>query len=695
MSDAGLSAGELLFQDGLDLYRRGFWREGGNQLDAAAHAVGLIEAGFTPEPWVLLAQQDWEVALPRFRKISQVFPHWWEPRLREAEALVGLRAPNEAQDILRQADELNAPRWLSVPLLADALIQSQKFDQALAVIAGGAELQAPLISALRERTEYWRAVAGHPRNAMKLRYLYWLFEMAQFAWEGEQFKLRFYADIFTAAFPTSRVGWRVNYRVNAAQPDTRLLSFHSGRWAARQLIRLIPDSPEGYLALADSHLWSCDFAHAAKVCLAGLKYRSNEAELWLALGNAHAGVNDLDAAADAYRRAIETTKRVVPSLNLAAVMIKQGLVQQAHELIGNLPPLDRESPFVTALECIVDGGRDVAACYALRNPWRAEEWNHLQGFDRLERVKQLRMRLQPARWRQTRMPAANGAEPRDCPVCGATYDNFKRVMINSYTGCDVAICRACGLTMTNPMPTPEALAEFYDPGYFQFDAERARWAADIRNRLLVNFNYYAQRFEWLEQLGLAEFEERCGPERSALDIGCSTGLMLTELARRGWRGTGIDLGASALEVVAAQGFATHLGSIESLPPPAARFHFAHAAHVIEHVPDPRSMLAAIRRAMVPGGWLLLITPCCHTPPADFAGLAWFDDPTHVYFFDLPALFPLIVQAHFRVKAIRAPLGTQFETSARRWRQERIGPTVGELLSAHGLGDVIWVLAEAV
>jgi 2-polyprenyl-6-hydroxyphenyl methylase / 3-demethylubiquinone-9 3-methyltransferase len=100
--------------------------------------------------------------------------------------------------------------------------------------------------------------------------------------------------------------------------------------------------------------------------------------------------------------------------------------------------------------------------------------------------------------------------------------------------------------------------------------------------------------------------------KRALDVGCGAGLLTEPLARLGAAATGLD---AAPENIAAarlhaegQGLAIdyRAGSVEDLAD--ERFDLVCSMEVIEHVADPAAFVAGLKRAMAPGGLLVMSTP---------------------------------------------------------------------------------------
>ncbi|ESZ86707.1 MAG: 3-demethylubiquinone-9 3-methyltransferase [Blastomonas sp. CACIA14H2] len=100
--------------------------------------------------------------------------------------------------------------------------------------------------------------------------------------------------------------------------------------------------------------------------------------------------------------------------------------------------------------------------------------------------------------------------------------------------------------------------------------------------------------------------------RSAIDVGCGAGLLAEPLARLGARVTGLD--AAAENVAAAGAHAQAMGltieyrnvDVETLA--GDTFDLVTSMEVIEHVTDPAAFVAALERALAPGGLMLLSTP---------------------------------------------------------------------------------------
>ncbi|MBC8142417.1 MAG: class I SAM-dependent methyltransferase, partial [Armatimonadetes bacterium] len=124
------------------------------------------------------------------------------------------------------------------------------------------------------------------------------------------------------------------------------------------------------------------------------------------------------------------------------------------------------------------------------------------------------------------------------------------------------------------------------------------------------------------------------------------------LQKRGYRvrGTETDPVAAALAT-------KRTGAIvypAPLPPTnAGHFDFVSLLHVLEHVPDPRQTLNAVRESLKPGGKLLLVLPNADSLEAAWFGASWYhlDLPRHLWGFTPRSLVRLVETCGFAVQNI--------------------------------------------
>ena len=108
-----------------------------------------------------------------------------------------------------------------------------------------------------------------------------------------------------------------------------------------------------------------------------------------------------------------------------------------------------------------------------------------------------------------------------------------------------------------------------------------------------------------------------------LDVGCGGGLLSEALAQRGAQVTAIDLAPDLLQVARLHGLETgtrvdyRLSSVETLASgEAGAYDAVTCMEMLEHVPDPASVIAACATLLRPGGRLFVST--LNRTPAAFA-----------------------------------------------------------------------------
>ena len=146
---------------------------------------------------------------------------------------------------------------------------------------------------------------------------------------------------------------------------------------------------------------------------------------------------------------------------------------------------------------------------------------------------------------------------------------------------------------------PQELAKFGDLAH-------TWWDPDGEFRPLHQIN--PLRLDWID--GLA----RLGGQR-VVDIGCGGGILAESMARRGATVLGVDLSTKPLKVAQLHALEAGVEGLTyreiaaeqlALESPAA-FDIVTCMEMLEHVPDPASVVKACATLVRPGGWVFFST----------------------------------------------------------------------------------------
>ena len=146
---------------------------------------------------------------------------------------------------------------------------------------------------------------------------------------------------------------------------------------------------------------------------------------------------------------------------------------------------------------------------------------------------------------------------------------------------------------------PAELAKFSDLAHRWWDPE-----SEFRPLHQIN----PLRLEWINNISPLAGQK-------VLDIGCGGGILSDSMARKGANVLGVDLSTKALRVAQLHALETNTPNIQFREISAeaiadeqpAGFDTVTCMEMLEHVPDPASVVQACAQLVKPGGWVFFST----------------------------------------------------------------------------------------
>jgi 2-polyprenyl-3-methyl-5-hydroxy-6-metoxy-1,4-benzoquinol methylase len=217
------------------------------------------------------------------------------------------------------------------------------------------------------------------------------------------------------------------------------------------------------------------------------------------------------------------------------------------------------------------------------------------------------------------------SDGRACPACNSVAGLSK----GEKNGFQILSCRKCGTLYTSRLPdllNGVNYDSYYEPQHFfvpEFMHERT-------DDIVSKFSVYRQTNRFLE-------------------IGFGAGTLLQAAARAGWDVEGVEISQTAIRNAKERGFRVFCGELQQAQYPAHYFDVVVASEVLEHVPDPQSLVREVARVLRPRGLFWATTPHGKGIAARLIGLKWLDicPPHHLQLFSLRGVQIVFLNAGFR------------------------------------------------
>jgi 2-polyprenyl-3-methyl-5-hydroxy-6-metoxy-1,4-benzoquinol methylase len=249
-----------------------------------------------------------------------------------------------------------------------------------------------------------------------------------------------------------------------------------------------------------------------------------------------------------------------------------------------------------------------------------------------------------------------------CEICGddrrRTVTEHPDFFFGGDTVYSMHACRGCGAVYQHPRPTPAAMGSFYPTEYEPYTRG-------------------VHTEHWLRQLDRRYgLRKRCRavtrhvPRGRLLDVGCATGAFLSEMKRQpGWMVTGIEPSPVAARYVRDEvGVDVVQGVLNDAPFAPASFDAITMWDVLEHVYDPRAVLAQVARLLRPGGVFVANHPNLDSIDRRVFGKFWlgYELPRHLYLFPTDLLRRMMAEHGLREVERRCLYGSHAASSTSLW-----------------------------
>jgi len=213
---------------------------------------------------------------------------------------------------------------------------------------------------------------------------------------------------------------------------------------------------------------------------------------------------------------------------------------------------------------------------------------------------------------------------------------------------DVSICRRCGFACARNIPSPEDYERYYSQNR-KYAYEGSHNADPSLEKI------HGDAFRMVDR-HLVSLSSPTATKRSVLDVGCSTGDLLSFFRRAGYENIlGVDPSPVSRELAAKlYGVPVAIGSLYSFRPPEP-FDVVLLSSVLEHLPDLDEALESLRRLVRPGGIAFIQVPDADNFGADQREPFLEFSIEHINFFNAKSLDALLGRFGFRPLEIRPEL----------------------------------------
>ena len=218
----------------------------------------------------------------------------------------------------------------------------------------------------------------------------------------------------------------------------------------------------------------------------------------------------------------------------------------------------------------------------------------------------------------------------NCPICSSNA-----LAPLHLGGTALLHCNGCDITFLKELPDKNTLAEYYASNYVMSNDDII---ASEHRRLFRHTEQHAL-VHTLQEMGLKAGD-------NILDIGCDKGYFLDEARRFGFLVKGVEPSQSARQYCSR----IQIDVSSTLEEVHDSFNAITMWHVLEHFPDPNTLLQEISKHLKPGGFVFVRVPNFSNIWCKIFGKfwIWFQPQNHYFHYSPASLRTLFLQNGFHV-----------------------------------------------
>jgi SAM-dependent methyltransferase len=232
-----------------------------------------------------------------------------------------------------------------------------------------------------------------------------------------------------------------------------------------------------------------------------------------------------------------------------------------------------------------------------------------------------------------------------CPICNSS----EKTTLHNFSPFKVVLCTNCSLIYLNPRVKEVDMIKMYEENKY-FSAEG--------NSGYQNYNYISQEqsFRKTFRRFLNEVNKYSLTSGKLLELGCGYGYFLDEAKEFFSYRAGVELSQEAGDYAREiSGADIYIGDLSSLPNELHEFNLIVTLNVIEHIYNPVEFILSLKKRLVKGGRIIIVTPDIGCIWYKMMKKRWpsFKVPEHVVFYTNSTLTSLFVRTGF-INIMRIP-----------------------------------------